>query len=126
MNKDDTTWLNIGYVVFALIVAYVGYKFIETVGVQMSWVERYDEWYPYLQTFGSIVCGAAGFMIIRGKKDRYDYHLAAIGELRKVSWPTWPDTKRMTIIVCVVVGVFAVILAIFDVIWSRALELLLT
>ena len=42
-----------------------------------------------------------------------------------MTWPTAPDVKRMTLVVCVVVAVFAVILAGFDMIWAKALKLLL-
>jgi len=45
--------------------------------------------------------------------------------MHKVSWPSWDDTKRMTTIVCVVVFVFAVILAIFDYAWANALKILI-
>jgi len=42
-----------------------------------------------------------------------------------VTWPSMPDTRRMTLIVCVVVGIFAVILAVFDLVWAKILGLLI-
>lgn len=127
MHKDDATWLNVGYVCFALITAYCGFKAIETLGIQMGWAERYDNWYPMVQTFGSVVIGAICGVYVRKAKngENHEYYLASIGELRKVTWPTWPDVKRMTIVVCVVVAFFAVVLGIFDIIWAKALNLIL-
>ena len=62
---------------------------------------------------------------LKADKDRDDYFLQAIAELRKVTWPSVAETKQKTIVVCVVVGVFAVILAVFDLVWTKALGLLL-
>ena len=36
------------------------------------------------------------------------------GELRRVSWPTWPEARRMTFIVIVVLIVMAVFLGLVD------------
>ena len=36
------------------------------------------------------------------------------GELRRVSWPTWPEARRMTFIVIVVMAVMAVFLGLVD------------
>jgi preprotein translocase subunit SecE len=37
-----------------------------------------------------------------------------IGELRKVHWPTWPEARRLTIIVIIVVVFMALFLGIVD------------
>lgn len=125
MTKDDATWLNICYVIFAGIVAYIGFKAIETVGVQAGWIERYDAWYPLVSRVVALVLGAGASFWLWSSKERREYHLAAIGEVRKVNWPSMPDTKRMTIVVVVVVAVFAVILAVFDIAWSKILQAIL-
>jgi preprotein translocase SecE subunit len=125
MQKDDAYWLMVGYVVFFAISAYVGFKAIELVGIQMVWSERY-EWYKVAETLGGVAFGGLLTVYVRRDKERGAYYEASIAELRKVTWPTWTDVKRMTLIVCVVVAVFAVILGIFDAAWSNALKLLLT
>lgn len=124
MTKDDATYLNIAYVVFLFLSAYVLYKAFEMLGIQMGWIERYD-WYNLTSTVLAVLLGFGVMMWIRSNKERHEYYLSCIAELRKVTWPSWPDTKRMTIIVAVVVGFFAVILSIFDVIWSRLFNLLI-
>jgi preprotein translocase SecE subunit len=125
MHKDDAYWLMVGYVVLFALATYIGFKAIEMVGIQMVWTERY-EWYKVAETFGGVVIGGALTWYVKRDQERNQYYEAAIAELRKVTWPTWPDVKRMTIIVCVVVGVFAVILGAFDFLWAEALKLLLT
>jgi preprotein translocase subunit SecE len=37
-----------------------------------------------------------------------------VGELRRVSWPTWPEARRMTFIVIIVLVVMALFLGIVD------------
>jgi len=125
MSKDDATWLNICYVVFAGIVAYICLKALSTVGIQFGWSDRYDAWYPLASNIVSILLGLGAAIWLWSSKERREYHLAAIGEVRKVNWPSFPDTKRMTMIVVVVVAVFAVILGLFDVAWSRVLQIIL-
>ena len=125
MEKDDTTWLNICYVAFAIVVAYVGFQAVYSVGLQFGWVERYDEWFPTLNNVLAIVAGAVGVLWLRASGERREYHLSAVGEVRKVAWPTIPDTKKMTVIVAVVVTIFSIILFLFDMVWSEMLQKIL-
>ncbi len=125
MGKDDATWLNICYVAFTLLASYVAYKAIETVGVQFSWTDRYDQWYPLLNNVLALVLGVAAALWLRSSEERRSYHQSAISEIRKVTWPTIPNTKKMTMVVVVVVAIFAVILSFFDLLWSKVLQQIL-
>ncbi len=125
MGKDDATWLKIAYVMFALLVGFVGLKAIDTVGIQTGWGQKFT-WFPVVSMAGAVVTGILGTWILSKDKERHDYFLAAIGELRRVSWPSAQDTRRMTMVVCVVVGIFGVILAIFDFLWAQVLKVLLS
>lgn len=49
-----------------------------------------------------------------------------IGELRKVTWPTYTEAKRLTTIVLIVMAVMAVILGVLDFVFSRLITLLLS
>lgn len=125
MGKDDATWLKIAYGVFAIIVFYTSLQAGETVGIQTNWADRYSEWFPAASAVVSLGIAAFSIWYLNHQAERRDYFLASIGELRRVTWPGFPDTRRMTIVVCVVVGVFAIILTVFDFIWSEALKWLL-
>src|SRR5688572_5068383 len=126
MSKDDATWLNISYVLFAIIVAFIAYKAIFTLGLQYGWIERYDEWFPTANNIGGILLGAAAAFWLKSDPERREYHLSVITEMRKVTWPTMESTKKMTMIVAVVVAIFSVILSIFDVAWSKVLQFIIS
>lgn len=125
MQKDDSYWLKVAYVVFALILGYTASKAMGTLGVQTGWGQRY-EWFAMAAMLASVAIGVLGVWLLAKDTDRAEYFLASIGEVRRVTWPSFIDTRRMTIVVCVVVGIFAVILAAFDFIWAEVLKLLLS
>ena len=125
MTKDDATWLRVGYIIFALIMGFLGFKAAYTLSIQMEWQERYFDWIEYAQYGFAFLVAFASYFYITGNKERHDYFLASIGELRKITWPTFDDTKRMTAIVVVVVAIFSMILWVFDMIWSKSLGLIL-
>lgn len=49
-----------------------------------------------------------------------------IGELRKVSWPTWQEASRLTVIVMVVVLAASLFLGSIDFLLTEIFRLLLT
>jgi len=52
----------------------------------------------------------------RGKKSNaiQSFFRETAGELRKVSWPTWPEARQLTLLVLAVMFVMGVILGITD------------
>jgi preprotein translocase subunit SecE len=48
-----------------------------------------------------------------------------IGELRKVHWPTWPEARRLTIIVIVVLIFMALFLGLVDWVGNEILILVI-
>jgi len=44
------------------------------------------------------------------------YYAETSGELRKVSWPTWPEARQLTILVLIVMVIVGIFLSIVD--WS--------
>ena len=93
MGKDDSTWLNLAYVFLFMAVSYAGSRAIDTLGVQLGWIERYD-WFSTLDLIGGVLFGAVVVQWVRSSTERREYHLAAISELRKVTWPSFEDTKK--------------------------------
>ena len=125
MTKDNKAWLNICYTVLAILAGYVCNKTSLLVGSRFGWSERYDEWYPFVSIVVSMLLGVSLVYWLNFSKERSEYYLNTVEEVTKVRWPTMPDVKRMTIVVVVVVGIFAVILSIFDIAWTKSLQLLL-
>jgi preprotein translocase subunit SecE len=48
-----------------------------------------------------------------------------VGELKKVSWPTWPEARRLTGIVVLVMIFMALFLGFFDYLASQVFDLIL-
>ena len=48
-----------------------------------------------------------------------------VGELRKGSWPTWPEARRLTILVLIVMVIMGIYLSLVDQIAGQLLNLAL-
>jgi preprotein translocase subunit SecE len=53
------------------------------------------------------------------------FYRETVAELRKVTWPTWTEARRLTTIVVVVIFLMAVFLTVFDYIFSELFALIL-
>ena len=53
------------------------------------------------------------------------WYRETLGELRKVSWPTWPEARRLTGLVLLVMVVMGILLGGVDLLAREALNLLL-
>ncbi len=125
MTKSDSAWLAYSYLALVLVVAYVFYQAIYTLGVYTMWVERYDQFYPAFSGIASATFGVLAVFAYARNEARREYHLSVIAEVRKVRWPSFENTKKMTLIVAVVVAIFSVILFVFDSIWLLVLKMFL-
>jgi len=52
------------------------------------------------------------------------YYRETVGELKKVVWPTWPEARRLTLIVLLVIVVMAAILGGADYVFTQAIRVL--
>jgi preprotein translocase subunit SecE len=68
--------------------------------------------------------GAVVIGVVMYKSDKY-YYLAneVAAELKKVTWPTAKEVRTSTIVVIVMAIISAVILGLFDFVWSNLTEL---
>jgi preprotein translocase subunit SecE len=53
------------------------------------------------------------------------YYRETSGELRKVSWPTWPEARRLTLLVLLVMVVVGLFLAGVDFLAGELLDLII-
>jgi preprotein translocase subunit SecE len=67
---------------------------------------------------------ATVFGVYMYKNDKV-YHLAneVAGELKKVTWPTAKEVRSATMVVIVMAIISAIILGLFDLLWSNLTEL---
>jgi len=74
----------------------------------------------------SLVSGAIAFVVAVAmyRSDKY-YTLASevAGELKKVTWPSTKEVRSATIVVIVMASVSAIILFLFDMLWSGLTEM---
>lgn len=63
----------------------------------------------------------------KGKKQNFiqTWYRETVGELRKVSWPTWPEARRLTGLVLLVMVIMGIILGGVDLLAREALNVLL-
>lgn len=54
------------------------------------------------------------------------FYRESVGELRKVSWPSLQDTRRLTIIVLIVMFLMSALLGVLDFLFSEAIRLLIS
>ena len=66
-------------------------------------------------------------MAEKGKKPNaiQRYFRETSGELRKVSWPTWPEARRLTLLVLLVMVLMGIFLGLVDLLSREGLDLLL-
>jgi len=74
-----------------------------------------------------VIGGCAGLALIVGimayaNERMYTLATDVAGELKKVTWPTRKETQAATIVVIVTVIIAAVILGVFDAIWSATTD----
>jgi preprotein translocase SecE subunit len=125
VQKDDSTWLNVGLTLFGVCIALVSWQALNSVAISKGWTDKFEAWLPATLVVMSLAVGALAAWWLNSSPERHEYFLNCIAELRKVSWPSMEDTRKMTVIVCVVVAVFSVILTVFDVAWAKLLKLLI-
>ena len=75
-----------------------------------------------LSLFAAVIATITGVVMYRS--DKY-YHLAneVAAELKKVTWPTAKEVRTATLVVIVMAIISAVILGLFDFVWSNLTEL---
>jgi preprotein translocase subunit SecE len=91
----------------------------------IDWVWGYFGTVPSeskISVVAAIVAGVAGIVMYRN--DRM-YHLAneVTSELKKVTWPTAKEVRAATTVVIVMAIISAIILGVFDAVWTNVTEL---
>ena len=71
---------------------------------------------------------AGGLITLRYWRNKETFQKAQeiINELMKVTWPTRKETSAATVVVIITVIIFAVILGLFDMLWSWATSMIYT
>jgi len=115
------------------VVRYVNMSFIAMgiiayviLGELMGWVLRMAGSASNPELLGERfrLANVIGFALALGLvlflKKKYNKLAMEIGnELSRVTWPSWTETKKLTVVVIIVTIILAIILGIFDYAWSQ-------
>jgi preprotein translocase subunit SecE len=125
--NPNRKWIALGYLFFAVVLWVLTDKFLTTV---MSWAgileynfEIPSERFTLTTLIGLLVASGVGFWAWRHPTLSTLSNEVAV-ELRKVTWPTAAETRAATIVVIVTVFIMSIFLGLFDMLWSKLLNLL--
>jgi preprotein translocase subunit SecE len=113
-------FVNIAYVLVGLLVWVISARFLGWF-FDLVWA-NFDR--PLIgadfsrtDLMGLVVGGAAG-VALKMNESVNTWALEVANELRKVTWPTWAETKLSTVVVIVTSIVVSAILGLFDAVWG--------
>lgn len=113
-------FVNIGYVVIGLVTWVISGRFL-------GWffdlvLGNFDR--PLIGTnfsrsdLAGLVIGVAVGVALKMNQRVNTWALEVANELRKVTWPTWAETKLSTVVVIVTSIIVSIILGLFDGLWG--------
>jgi len=65
-----------------------------------------------------LVCGLAVGIALKMNAAVNTWALEVANELKKVTWPSWEETKMSTVVVIITSIIVAIILGLFDALWA--------
>lgn len=69
---------------------------------------------------------APSFVYLLRNQAAQDFANEVLIELKKVTWPSWKETRQATVVVLVLVAIIAAILGGFDLIWAKLIKFILS
>lgn len=125
---DNMRILVVLHIVFGIIVWYIFSEGLQLLWAQMGW--------PSPRFFGIsearppqlIAVGVAclSIAIVAFNSQVQTFANEVVNELRKVTWPSWKETRQTTLVVLVTTVVIALILGGWDFVFSKVIKELLT
>ena len=116
-------WLIFSFSMLALAAVYIGLKFTDAVFGLLEIEDPLRNIVPLADIIG-LVCGIVAFIVLYKHPRANDFGLEVIKEVKKVTWPTFLETRASTIVVLVMVAIMSVILGIFDWVWATLTNLI--
>jgi preprotein translocase subunit SecE len=110
-------WVQLAFVVAALTLIWLADHLISGI------------WYLFadpdeaLVSVGAVVAGILGTILLYQNRPSYTLVHDVVEELSKVTWPTRKETSQSTVVVVITSVVAALILFMFDSVWSAVTDL---
>ena len=113
MEQNNKKILTVSYLVAGGLTALVLTILIETFSATFGWVARLMA--NDLLSHGlPVAIGVAVFFVLQFHKGMNVWADDVVTEIKKVVWPSRKDTVMMTVAVCVMILISAVMLGVFD------------
>jgi preprotein translocase SecE subunit len=124
----NTRWVVIGFLAIGLVIAWVlgesvEYLFFYLRRFNIRDMELLGQAFTLANLIGFGITAVAGILIWRNEGINTAAH-EVVDELRKVTWPDQEETQTSTIVVIVSTVIFALVFAIFDLVWKWATSLI--
>jgi preprotein translocase subunit SecE len=120
-------WVSIGFLLAGIVLAIVLSK---ALGGLLAWLRISDfALIGTMVTLSTVIAWvvAAGLAFWFWRNEKYNGLANEVAqELKKVSWPTWVETRAATVVVIITTIIVSMILWMFDAIWSGLTGLIYT
>lgn len=120
-------WIFLSYALLSLIAGYIVHQVAAGVISLANVQDPLDLATAGIVTLGTVLgvlAGAAAFVVFIKQPRVNEFADDVAKEIIKVTWPTFLETRAATLVVLVMVGIMAVILGLFDYIFSSLTNLI--
>jgi preprotein translocase subunit SecE len=121
MDSQRQKWVNLSYLVFSALVAYVLFSISFKVAGKYDLETRVQQIDLWIRG-GSLLIGAALFGFLYSHSKINEFMNEVVIELSRVTWPTRNETSKATIVVIIMVLISGVVLGSLDVFWVWLLK----
>jgi len=110
-------WLLLSFAVAGLLALYITSQAVDSVFAVLDYQDPLARYVP-IHTLVGIVAGLITFVVLWKYKRANEFGEEVVKEVKKVTWPTMPETRAATIVVIVISIIISVVLGIFDFVFS--------
>ncbi len=121
METQRQKYVNLTFVVFAALVAYILFSFFDWISATYDLEARVKNVDVIIQVASVVLFGVAFGVLYKSDKSQ-QYANEVMAELFRVTWPTPSETWRATIVVIIMVLIAGVFLGGLDVFCTWALK----
>jgi preprotein translocase subunit SecE len=124
METQHQKWVNLSYLVFAALIAYV----ISAAATQVSAVldlETRIRSIDMVIRIGTLVLGGLIFLFLYKNEKTNTFMNEVVSELERVTWPTQKETVSATIVVIIMVLISGMVLGFMDFAWTKLLQMII-
>ncbi len=115
MEGNSKKILTVSFVIAAILVAFVVGILLDTAAATFGVFARFMD-YDVVRHGIPVISGLIAFLILQFHKKTFVWADEVVVELKKVVWPSKKDTTAMTIVVCIMLVISAIVLGTFDIV----------